>query len=208
MAAPTYPLSLPSAPAFQTAKWGLNRRIGVSESPFTGNTQTYEYDYALWSATLKLPQMKRGQAAAWEAFLMKLHGQRGTFLLGNPDASSPRGDISGAVTLASNASVGDFTISLSTTLNSQVNIFRAGDYIQLGTAGTSKLYVIVDDATSDSSGDVDVNVEPAIKTAASSGDTVVYSNPKGVFRMSTSELGWDTDEVSTYGISFSCMEAL
>ena len=208
MTAPSYPLTLPTAPAFQTAKWGLNRRVGVSESPFTGSQQVYEYSYALWNATLKLPPMRRTQAANWEAFLMKLHGEKGTFLLGNPDSSTARGGISGNVTLGANAAVGDFTITLATSQNSLVNIFRAGDYIQFGSGATSKLHIIVDDANSNGSGEVDVNVEPAIKTAVSSGGAVVYSNAKGVFRMRTSELGWDTDEVSTYGISFACMEAI
>ena len=208
MTAPTYPLTLPTAPAFTTAKWSLDRRVGVSQSPFTGAQQVYEFDYALWNATLKLPPMRRAQAANWEAFLMKLHGQKGTFLLGNPDSSTARGGISGSVTLGSNAAVGDFTITLATSQNSLVNIFRAGDYIQLGSGATAKLHIIVDDANSDGSGNVDVNVEPAIKTAVSSSASVVYSNPKGVFRMQTSELGWDTDEVSTYGISFACQEAI
>lgn len=206
--APSYPLSLPTAPAFAKAKWGLNRRVAVSESPFTGNQQTYEFSYALWSATLSLPPMRRTQAAQWEAFMLKLRGQKGTFLLGNPDAKEPQGTVTGAITLSSAASVGDDSLSIQTTQNSEVGIFKAGDYLQLGSAGTSKLYVVVDDATSNSSGVVGVNIEPEIKADVASGETVVYSNPKGVFRMTTSELGWDTNEVSTYGISFACIEAL
>ena len=206
--APSYPLSLPTTPDFTKAKWGLNRRVGVSESPFTGAQQTYEYSYALWSATLSLPPMKRTQAAEWEAFLLKLRGRRGTFLLGNPDAKTPRGSVTGSITLYTAASVGDDSLVIQSNQNSTVGIFKAGDYLQLGGSGTAKLYAVVDDASSNASGVVTVNIEPALKVAASSGAAVTYTNPKGVFRMQTSELGWDTDEVSTYGISFACLEAL
>ena len=128
-------------------------------------------------------------------------------MIGDPDARTPRGNISGSVTLGSNASIGDYTVTLATSQTSQVNVFRAGDYIQFGSGATSKLHMIVDDANSDSSGNVNVNIEPAIKTAVSSGQTVVYSNPRGVFRMVNPEISWDADELSKYGISFVIMEA-
>lgn len=208
MAAPTYPLTVPSSPYYQKSTWALQRKTAISVSPFSGAQQVYEYDYALWSATLTLPPMKRSDAANWQAFILKLHGRKGTFLLGDPDARTPRGTISGAVTLGANASVGDFTISISTSQNNLVNAFRAGDYIQLGSGGTSKLYMIVDDVTTDGSGDADINIEPAIKTAATSGATVTYTNPKGLFRMENPQIDWDADEVSKYGIAFDAMEAL
>jgi len=209
MAAPTYPLTLPSAPGFTDANWKLVRKVAVGESPFTGAQQTHEYDYALWSATLALPPMKRPQAAEWAAFMLKLHGRRGTFTLGDPDAKAPRGSISGSVTLGANISIGDYTITLTTASASTAGLFKAGDYIQIGSGATAKLHMIVDDAgTSDGSGDVDVNIEPAIKVAATAGDSVVYTNPVGVFRMETNELGWDADSVSKYGITFACKEAI
>ena len=208
MAAPSYPLTIPSSPYYSKSTWSLQRKTAISLSPFSGAQQVFQYDYALWSATLTLPPMKRSDAANWQAFILKLHGRVGTFLIGDPDARTPRGTISGAVTLGSNAAVGDYTISLATSQTSQVNVFRAGDYIQLGSGATSKLYMIVDDANTNGSGDVDVNIEPPIKTAGTSGNTVVYNNPKGLFRMVSPEIDWDADDVGKYGITFAIMEAL
>ncbi len=207
MAAPTYPLNHPSTPAFTNSSWRLVRSNGISESPFTGKQQVYEYDYALWEAEISLPPMLRSQAAAWCAFFMKLHGQRGTFLLGDPDAESAQGTITGSNTLSANASVGDFTLTISSGQNSITGIFKAGDYVQLGTAATSKLYMVVDDADSNSSGIVSVQIEPKVKTAVSSGGSVVVANPRALMRMSGDELGWSTDQVSKYGITFACKEA-
>ena len=67
MAAPTYPLTLPTA-AFSKARWTLKRATALSESPFTGQQQVFDYGYALWTATLTLPPMMREQAANWGGF--------------------------------------------------------------------------------------------------------------------------------------------
>ena len=204
---PTYPLSNPTTPAYRTATWGFRRRTGVSESPFTGKQQVYEYTYGLWFATLSLPPMKRDQASAWEAFFMKLRGRRGTFLLENPDYSF-RGAVNTAATLNTSAAVGDETVQINTGNNSTTDAFVAGDMIQLGAGATAKLYMITDNATTNASGVTDVNIEPAIKTAAASGATVEYTSPKGVFRLDAAEVSWETNEVSVYGFTFSCSEAL
>ena len=208
MAAPTYPLTLPTAPAFKSARWTLKRATAMSESPFTGQQQVFDYGYALWTATLTLPPMMREQAAEWEAFMMKLHGRKGTFLLGDPDAKTIRGGATTSATLNADMAVGDYTVQINTNNANMTNIFRAGDYIQFGSAGTAKLHMIVDNATSNSSGVVSVNVEPQIKVAGSSGDAIDYTAAQGIFRMDTADLGWDTNEVSRYGITFSCTEAL
>lgn len=208
MAAPTYPLTVPSSPYYQKSTWALQRKTALSVSPFSGAQQIFEYDFALWSATMSLPPMLRSDAANWQAFILKLHGRKGTFLLGDPDARTPRGTISGGVTLGAGVAVGAYTIAISTSQNSLANAFRAGDYIQLGSAATSKLHMIVDDVNTDSSGNADINIEPAIKTSEASGGTVVYTNPKGLFRMESPMIDWDADEVSKYGITFDAMEAL
>ena len=208
MAAPTYPLTLPTAPAFTTARWSLKRATAMSESPFTGQQQVFDYGFALWTATLTLPPMMREQAANWEAFMMKLHGRKGTFLLGDPDAKTIQGGANTSATLNGAISVGDFTISINTNNANMTNVFKAGDYIQIGTAGAAKLYMIVDNATSNSAGIASVNIEPAIKVAASDAAAVDYTAAQGVFRMDSADLGWDTNEVSRYGITFSCTEAL
>ena len=204
----SYPLTLPSAPAFSKARWTLKRATAMSESPFTGQQQVFDYGYALWTATLSLPPMMREQAANWEAFMMKLHGRKGTFLLGDPDAKTIQGGATTTVTLDGAITVGLNTISLQSNNANMTNIFKAGDYIQIGTAGTAKLYMIVDNASSNSSGVVSVNIEPAIKVAASDDAAVDYTEAQGVFRMDSPDLGWDTNEVSRYGITFSCTEAL
>ncbi len=200
----SYPLTMPSTPAFVSQQWSTIRGTGMSESPFTGGQQTVEFAYAKWKAVLTLPPMRRPQASAWTAFFAKLHGRRGTFLLGDQDAKVPQinkitaGTINGDVTLSSNADIGDTILNITGT-----TAFKAGDYIQLGSASSSRLYIVVEDQ----SGGSTIQVEPKLKSSATSGSTVTYDSPQGLFRMDSNELMWDTNAVSVYGISFSCTEA-
>ena len=193
----SYPLTMPTTPAFQTQNWSLQRAVGVSESPFTGVQQTVEFDYAKWKAVVQLPPQRRDTAQSWIAFLTKLHGRRGTFFLGDADQKTPRGSVSGTITIGTSASIGDTIITLSSNAG-----FKAGDMIQVGTGSASRLYMIVADQEN-----ANVQIEPKIKTAASAGTTVTYTNPVGIFRLDSNIVNWDTNQISIYGISFACSEA-
>ena len=204
---PAYPLGIPEGIGFTRAKWGLRRSVAISESPFTGKQQTYEYPYALWWATLTLPPMNELLAGRWVAFIMKLHGRRGTFLLRNPDYRL-KGAASGRHTLLNDIEIGANSIVLQTPFPNIRNTYRAGDFIQVGSGGLAKLYMVADDANTSASGSVSINIEPSVKAGASAGSVVEYENPHGVFRMDKSDLQWDTNKNRIYNISFGCTEAL
>jgi len=208
MAAPTYPLTHPTDVGFTKSKFSIARAVAVAESPFTGAQQVHEYDKAQWKATITLPPMKRETAAKWIAFFMKLHGRKGTFLLGDPDCKTAQGNITGNVTLGADIGVGDYDISLATSANNITDAFKAGDYIQIDTGGSAKLHMIVEDADTNGTGEATVTVEPPIKVARNLGTTVTYAGAQGLFRMDVSELGWDADFMSRFGITFSCTEAI
>ena len=208
MAAPSYPLSHPTDVGFKSSNFSISRSVAVVESPFTGTQQAHEHDRALWKATMSLPPMARSTAAKWLAFFMKLHGRKGTFLLGDPDCKTAQGAITGSVTTYGAIAIGAYDITLQTSLASTSNVFKAGDYIQIDSGGSSKLHMIVEDANTDSDSRTTVTIEPTIKIAVSSGTSVTYSGAKGVFRMDANTLGWDADYMSRFGITFSCTEAL
>lgn len=193
-------ITMPSSPAFQSSDWGIRRAVAVSESPFTGATQVQEYDKAQWYCTMTLPPMKRSQAAEWQAFFLKLRGRSNTFLLGDPDAKSVRGTAT-SVSVASTKAVGATEINL--TLGSGKTL-NTGSYIQFGTAGSSRLYMVVDDNT----GDGNVTIEPPLKAQITTSTTVTIDEPKGLFRMDSNDLNWSANYMSNYGVTFSCSEAL
>lgn len=206
MATYSYPLSYPTSPNFSQSRFQLMRRTGITQSPFTGTQQTFSYEkFSMWQATLTLPPMKRTQAAEWQAFFLKLRGRRGTFELGDPDATSPQGAVAGTIAINNGGgySAGISTIATDGYTNGDGTVvFKAGDYIQVGTT----LHQIVNDATC-SSGAANLDIEPALKTTVGDDATITYSSPKGVFRLDDDVAGWDANSASTYGFSFSCSEA-
>ena len=203
---PSYPLTLPTVTGITTQNWGLERVVAVTESPFTNQEQVYEHEGAQWKATFTLPPMKKESAAVWLAFLMSLRGRRGTFKIGDQDRKTIQGVATGTILVNGDAQTGN-AINLDGFANSTNNVFKAGDYIQIN----SYLYMVSADVNSDASGEATVYVEPSLRTgieAINDDTTVVYSNTTTLMRLDSNELNWDTNNVSVYGISFACSEAL
>jgi len=203
---PSYPLTLPTVTGITTQNWGLERVVAVTESPFTNQEQVYEHEGAQWRATFTLPPMKKESAAVWLAFLMSLRGRRGTFKIGDQDRKTIQGVATGTILVNGDAQTGN-AINLDGFANSTNNVFKAGDYIQIN----SYLYMVSADVNSNASGEATVYVEPSLRTgieAINDDTTVVYSNTTTVMRLDSNELNWDTNNVSVYGISFACSEAL
>ena len=203
---PSYPLTLPTVTGIKTQNWGLERVVAVTESPFTNQEQVYEHEGAQWRATFTLPPMKKESASVWLAFLMSLRGRRGTFKIGDQDRKTIQGVATGTILVNGDAQTGN-AINLDGFANSTNNVFKAGDYIQIN----SYLYMVSADVNSNASGEATVYVEPSLRTgieAINDDTTVVYSNTTTLMRLDSNELNWDTNNVSVYGISFACSEAL
>ena len=209
MAFPTFPLTLPTTTGITRSNFNLQRVVGMSQSPFTGQQQVYEHSFALWQSTITLAPMKRAIASEYQTFFMQLHGMRGTFLMGDPDAKSKRGNATqSSLTITSSASVGAYDISVSGFTNSQSNALVKGDYIQFGTGSSSKLHMIVENVDASASGTATIQIEPALKVAITTSTSCSINNCVGVWRLDTNEIGWDADRASLYGFSFSCTEAI
>ncbi len=208
MTAPSYPLNLPTSPSnFRTSEWRIVRTVAVNISPFDYSSQSADYGGSMWTTTVELPPMKRDEAYAWQVFFVQLHGRAGTFLLGDPDSKTIRGGLNSVINVNGVHSVGAYSISVENATASTV-IFKAGDYIQFGSGATQKLHMITADCTSNGSGQATVEIEPPLKTALANDSSIAYANTKAVMRMDNNELSWTADQISVYGISFSCSEVI
>ena len=71
--------------------------------------------------------------------------------------------------------------------------------------------MVTEDVSANGSGEANVKIEPSlrqgIETIANDA-TVTYTNAKTIMRLDNNETGWDTDQVSKYGITLSATEAL
>jgi hypothetical protein len=209
MAEASYPLDLPTSPSnFVTSNWTIVRTVGYTQSPFTYSQQVAKYTGAVWQTTVTLPPMSRADAGAWQSFYMQLNGRFGTFLLGDPDGKSIQGTATGTMLVNGVHAVGSFSVAVDGLNASQTTAFKKGDYVQFGSGSTAKLHMIVEDISTDISGNATLEIEPPLKTALSDDAVVTYSNTKAVMRMDSNDLGWDANRTSLYGLSFSCTEAL
>jgi hypothetical protein len=85
---------------------------------------------------------------------------------------------------------------------------KAGDYVQLGAAGTATLHKVLADVDTNASGQTTLSLWPHIRSAPADNATVVISNTVGRWRLSTNETAWSVNEMAIYGITFSAMEAV
>jgi hypothetical protein len=192
----SYPLNTPTTIGIESIELRAVNAVAVSQSPFTYKQQVISHQGQIWSASVSIPSVRRDLAADWKAMLVALKGSVGTFLLGDPDYATPRGTVSGTPTLSGTA--GDSTVSVTMT-----GTLLAGDYIQLGTGSAARLHQVL----VDQSGSGNLEIWPDLRSTYS-GETIIYSSPKGVFRLGQSTTSWSIDNASFYGISFDAIEAL
>lgn len=192
----SYPLNTPTTIGIESIELRAVNAVAVSQSPFTYKQQVISHQGQIWSASVSIPSVRRDLAAEWKAMLVALKGSVGTFLLGDPDYVTPRGTVSGTPTLSGTA--GDSTVSVTMT-----GTLLAGDYIQLGTGSAARLHQVL----VNQSGSGNLEIWPNLRDTYS-GETVIYSSPKGVFRLGNSTTSWSIDNASFYGISFEAIEAL
>lgn len=202
----TYPISTPSTDIAKV-KFVATDIVGVSQSPFSGVQQVYKYSGQFWEADVTLPPMKREVAEYWISFLLKLNGAYGTFLLGDPSGKTPRGVATGSPLVNGSSQTGNELFTDGWT-PSVTGILKAGDYIQLGTGATSRLYKVLDDVNSDGSGNATLTIYPNLRSSPNNNDPIFTSNAKSVFRLSGNQTTWDVNEAAMYGITFGAREAL
>ena len=91
---------------------------------------------------------------------------------------------------------------------SQTGILKAGDYIQLGSAGTSRMYKVLNDANSDGSGDATLDIWPDLRSSPADSASIIVASAVTQFRLVEDDATWDINTALHYGIGFSGVEAL
>ena len=203
----TYPLTLPSHTGITGITFRAVNTVGITQSPFTYSQQVVAHSGQRWEVDVTLPAMARADAEQWIAFLVSLRGVFGTFTLGDPVGASPRGS-AGGTPLVNGASQTGGTLNIDGCTASQTGWLKAGDYIQLGTAGTATLHKVLADADSNGSGEVSLDIWPYIRTAPADDASVTLTNTVGRFRLASNQQNWNINEASIFGMTFGGVEAI
>ena len=106
-------------------------------------------------------------------------------------------------------------LSLKASSTSATGTIKKGDYLSIQSAANStgspaQLVMATQDATfTDASTDqYSVAIQPKLRSDLAANHYVVFTNPKGTFRMISNEVSWSADRVSNYGLGFSCIEVI
>ena len=176
MAVLTFPSITPEIQDF-----GINYTTQISTSSISGIAQTVEMPGARWRGTIGYSDMTQTESAALKVFLLELRGAAGRFFYGDVTHTSPFLAVTGTPTISATAAT---PRSIRMTLGASSPNFSPGDYIQIGTDDQRELKMII--TSTIVAGDTyDVIVEPMIRRTDYVGKSVVYTDPKGVFFLSS-----------------------
>lgn len=209
----TYPLAMPSTPAFRSVSPAPFETVGSSRSPFTQQSQKQRHDGQLWVFKCELPPMERAQAAPWLAWRLALKGTYGSFLFGDPTGRTALGTATGtpAADSAGSPSINKTRDEILYTKGwtaGITGIIKAGSYLQLGTGIDAHLHMVVQDANSDGGGLAALDIWPRLRADVANNASIVITSAQGLFEMSGNEMPWDVGLAHIFGLSFTAIERL
>ena len=202
----TFPISLPASPTARSITISKRSVVGGDASPFTLQGQTYTWPGQAWLARIDLPPMLRADAERWVAALLSLNGREGSFFLGDTANKVPRGVATGTPLVKGGGQTGSDLLTDGWSPG-VTGILKAGDWLQLGSGGTARLYKVLVDADSNVSGEATLTLWPKLRSSPADNAAITIASPMGRF-MLAEEPEWSIDEAHLYGLSFSAVEDL
>jgi hypothetical protein len=209
----TYPLTLPSVKSWAAGtRMGVEVAVGVAESPFTLSAQRQIWGGARWVFQGVLPIMVRADAEEWIAFRQRLRGPSGSFLLGYPGYTTPRGTWAGSPVADTAGSptvnrAGDTDLFIRGLSNGAT--VKAGDMFQLGSGAASRLHKNLTAQTAGASGRLMLDVDPPLREVPTDGLALVTNDPKGVFMLTDTTPMWTLEEALHYAeLGLSALEVV
>ena len=180
--------------------------VSTARSPFTFSEQSYVHPGQRWLASVTIPPVKREKAEPWITFLMSLRGREGFFKLFDPNAIDPQGSHTvGAIRANGGGQVGS-SLVVDGFAPSTVGVFKAGDYFRIGEDSSARLYKIMTDVTSDALGGATLEIWPDLRSTVGDNDRLWYNGHYGLFKLANNVTSWNINDISSYGISFDCVE--
>ena len=208
--AETYPLSFPTQTGIAQVQITATDVVSVTESPFTLSQQVVRHAGARWSAAITIPPVKRSDSEYWNSFLLRLRGRFGTFLLGDPNAATPRGSAATAAgtPVVNGVSQTGNELDIDGLPASATGYLLAGDYVQIGSGSLARLYKVLEDVNSNASGEATLNLWPDLRSSPADNAAIIVNNARGVFRLASNEAAWTINNAGFYSISFAAVEAI
>lgn len=177
----TYPLDFPTSFGVSDFSFGVDHAVSGAESEFSFEEQIQEHPGVAWMISFSLELLSRDQAEEYNAFVLMLNGRKGTFLMSPPGSEQIRGQATGTVNVNGANQVGH-DLNVDGLAPSTTDVFKVGDYIQLGAGSQSTLHKVLQSSNSNASGQASLLIAPRMTSSPLDGSEVIYNSPKGLFR--------------------------
>jgi hypothetical protein len=142
-----------------------------------------------WNVTVQLVAGTQATHRAWTGYLAGLNWREHTVLFGDISATAPLGSASstpGTPVIDGTPTLGSHELSIRGCPTSKLDYLYAGDWIQVGSGATSRLHKITKTVITNLSGEATLDIWPSFKEAASDGDPITLTNPRGLFELQDS----------------------
>jgi hypothetical protein len=158
-----------------------------------------------WSITINYPPLLRSEFAAIYAFCVAQRGQFGSFIY-VPPLVSTRQVITGGNGVVNGAhSAGDNTI-VTDGWDASETCLKAGDFLKFD--GHDKVYMIVEDLTSDGSGNATMTIEPPLMADLADDEDIVVDNVPFTVALTSDMQEYSAGAPEIYNFSVSFVEVI
>jgi hypothetical protein len=198
----TFPDTKPPEPGFESAELAIRNVVQETSNSFNMVQRKNAIGNAKWTGSLTLPQMKQDQARKWKAWLTRMRGQRGTFRLGDPGYFGPYGSVNNQGTVKKVPLSNDKGYYLDVSgYGANKTVFKKGDQFEIN----NELKICVKDIESSNNGDALLIFMPRLRDTNVTGQSIIYDQPEGEFRLGENLNQWD-DRTVISNIDIDVME--
>lgn len=191
-------VAMPSFPGMRNVEYEMDDAVGIVTSTFSGQVQAQQWPGAdIFRGTMTLPIMKETTVDPWKAFLAELRGMANAFQIGDALKTGPAG--TGAGTPVVNGAQLAMSQTLAMSGFTGTAALLPGDYIQIG----YRLHMVLEQQDS---GTASVGIWPSLREPLAGGESIITSNPVGLFRLASNKRGWSADVARYSQISFKIQE--
>ena len=198
----SFPITAPTSGGYQSASFGIERVVGKTMSPFTLREQVFAHPGAAWTGQITMAPMKGATAHEWAAFINRLAGVVGSFLMAPPDRTVPTGTQTANFAASGASAIRATSVSVSGMGASKTLL--AGDRISIGNI----IYEQVVDVTADGSGLATLTIEPPLRVALVGAGTIKTTAMLGEFRLTSNDVRASRRQDGTYKLAFDFREVL
>lgn len=148
-----------------------NQKTLLSETD-SGKTFRRQIQGQRFSFTIQYPPMTRSEFAPVMAFVMKQRSRKENFTVTFPSYLNALGNETGTLLVNGSHSVADTTIAIDGFAGDGAGRLKAGDFIKFA---HSKVYMVVEDATSSSNAST-ITIEPPLRETLANDSSVTYDS--------------------------------